>query len=466
MNIGFVSGRIAGTDGVSLETHKWAQVLEGMGHKAFYCAGELEEDGPPGLLVPEMYFHTEEADWIVDHAYGTTQAHPELRPRIRRLADHSRSACTPLSRSTSIDLLVPENALTIPIQISLAIALAELIEETGIPVIAHHHDFYWEREVYLTNCIQDLLDRYFPPRLPSIRHTVINSPAQRDLKARFGLDAVVVPNVFDFAVPAPQPDAYSADLRDGDRPDARGSPDLAADAHHPPQGDRAGDRAGGALGRSAQQVCALARHRRGPGLPGRIGRAGGASRAWTCACRSTRSTACAPMRDGNKVYGLWDVYPHADFVTYPSLYEGFGNALIEAIYFKLPTLVNRYSVYEADIGPLGFDLIEIDGEVTDEAVEATRERAGRIRRGPTADGRDQLCPGGGALFVPGGRAAARAAVGEFWLRALHRGARRRHRGTRGDAEGRGERQEGPNVAHACSEGPAVFSPFPCVLSVA
>jgi mannosylglucosylglycerate synthase len=77
-------------------------------------------------------------------------------------------------------------------------------------------------------------------------------------------------------------------------------------------------------------------------------------------------------RDGNKVYGLWDVYPHADFVTYPSLYEGFGNALIEAIYFKLPTLVNRYSVYEADIGPLGFDLIEIDGEITDKAVEATR----------------------------------------------------------------------------------------------
>jgi glycosyltransferase involved in cell wall biosynthesis len=77
-------------------------------------------------------------------------------------------------------------------------------------------------------------------------------------------------------------------------------------------------------------------------------------------------------RDGAKVYGLWDVYPHADFVTYPSLYEGFGNALIEAIYFRLPTLVNRYSVYAADIGPLGFDLVEIDGCVTGEAVEATR----------------------------------------------------------------------------------------------
>jgi hypothetical protein len=125
MNVGFVSGRLAGTDGVSLETHKWAEVMEGMGHTAFYCAGELEEDGPPGLLVPEMYFHTEEADWIVDHAYGTTDEHPELRPRVRRLADFIKERLYAFIAQYGIDLLVPENALTIPIQISLAIALAE-----------------------------------------------------------------------------------------------------------------------------------------------------------------------------------------------------------------------------------------------------------------------------------------------------------------------------------------------------
>ena len=37
--------------------------------------------------------------------------------------------------------------------------------------------------------------------------------------------------------------------------------------------------------------------------------------------------------EGRKVYTLWDLYHHADFVTYPSTYEGFGNALLEAIYF-------------------------------------------------------------------------------------------------------------------------------------
>ena len=56
-------------------------------------------------------------------------------------------------------------------------------------------------------------------------------------------------------------------------------------------------------------------------------------------------------RNGRKQYTLWDAYPHADLVTYPSLYEGFGNALLETIYFKRLAVVNRYPVYVADLAP-------------------------------------------------------------------------------------------------------------------
>jgi glycosyltransferase involved in cell wall biosynthesis len=76
---------------------------------------------------------------------------------------------------------------------------------------------------------------------------------------------------------------------------------------------------------------------------------------------------------GNKLYTLWDVYPHADLVTYPSLYEGFGNAFLEAVYFKKPLLVNRYSVYVVDIEPKGFDTVAIDGFLTHAAVERVRQ---------------------------------------------------------------------------------------------
>jgi glycosyltransferase involved in cell wall biosynthesis len=69
---------------------------------------------------------------------------------------------------------------------------------------------------------------------------------------------------------------------------------------------------------------------------------------------------------------LHDAYLAADLITYPSLYEGYGNALIEAIFYGKPVVVNRYSVYVADIAPLGLKFIEIDGEVTDATVAAVR----------------------------------------------------------------------------------------------
>ncbi|MBW1994507.1 MAG: glycosyltransferase family 1 protein, partial [Deltaproteobacteria bacterium] len=41
-HVGFISTRIAGTDGVSLEIGKWAHVMESFGLKCFYFAGELD----------------------------------------------------------------------------------------------------------------------------------------------------------------------------------------------------------------------------------------------------------------------------------------------------------------------------------------------------------------------------------------------------------------------------------------
>jgi mannosylglucosylglycerate synthase len=72
-------------------------------------------------------------------------------------------------------------------------------------------------------------------------------------------------------------------------------------------------------------------------------------------------------------YSLWDIYPHADFITFPSLSEGFGNAFLEAIYFKKPLLVNRYSTFIKDIEPKGFDLPIMDGFLSRKTVNIVKE---------------------------------------------------------------------------------------------
>ena len=67
------------------------------------------------------------------------------------------------------------------------------------------------------------------------------------------------------------------------------------------------------------------------------------------------------------------ILTHADFVTFPSLYEGFGNAFLEAIYFKKPLMVNRYAIFVSDIEPKGFDLVHMDANLTAETVQAVKE---------------------------------------------------------------------------------------------
>jgi glycosyltransferase involved in cell wall biosynthesis len=76
--------------------------------------------------------------------------------------------------------------------------------------------------------------------------------------------------------------------------------------------------------------------------------------------------------DGRTTYSLADMYDACDLVTYPSLIEGFGNAYLEAVYHRRPVFVNRYPVYDLDIRPKGFRNVEMDGFVTEAAVEETR----------------------------------------------------------------------------------------------
>ena len=78
-------------------------------------------------------------------------------------------------------------------------------------------------------------------------------------------------------------------------------------------------------------------------------------------------------KDGKKIYTLDDVYPHADLVTYPSSIEGFGNAFLEAVYYRRPILVNNYSIYEVDIKPKGFRTVWFDGYISTETLKKVRE---------------------------------------------------------------------------------------------
>jgi glycosyltransferase involved in cell wall biosynthesis len=377
-NVAFISTRIAGTDGVSLEIEKWADIFEQEGFTCFYFAGELDRPTERCYLVPEAHFTHPDIKDVYLASFANTGRERVVSKKIYQLAIKLKDHLYEFVEKFNIQIIIPENALTIPLNIPLGIALTEFIAETNIQTIAHHHDFYWERDRFMVNAVQDYLNMAFPPVLPSIHHVVINSVADAQLSLRTGVSARIAPNVMDFENPPPPPDEYTSDVRR-----ALGIEDDELFILQP---TRVVQRKGiehaiemvHRLGRKAKLIVSHASGDEGHDYEQRLIEYSKLMQVDTVFVSDIINEQRGVTADGRKIYTLEDIYPYADLVTYPSTFEGFGNAFLETIYFRKPIVVNAYSIYTKDIKPKGFSVIEIDGYVTSQAVE----KAGQILDNP------------------------------------------------------------------------------------
>ncbi|MEN8247233.1 MAG: glycosyltransferase family 4 protein, partial [Thermodesulfobacteriota bacterium] len=287
------------------------------------------------------------------------------------LKEEIKNALEAFYERFQFDILVVQNALAIPVNIPLGLALTEFIAESSIPTIAHHHDFFWERQQFHSFAAMDYLRSAFPPVLPNIQHVVINSLAGEELARRTGAAWTLIPNVMDFKSLPPEIDDYTADFRK--------EIGLDDDSLLIVQPTRLVSRKG--IETAIELVSRLKLDNSALVIPHEAGDEGFAYRRRVEEYASYMGVRLIIMNhrigktrgrtaDGCKQYTLWDVYPHADLVTYPSIYEGYGNAFVEAIYFRKPVLINRYAIYEADIEPKGFQVIAIDGFITDETIDS------------------------------------------------------------------------------------------------
>jgi len=375
LRIGFVATRFAGTDGVSLEAEKWAVELRAMGHDVYYFAGIVDRPADKSRVVPEAYFGHPDVAAIGEAVFGSAgSGRPATVSRaIDELTAHLKSTLHDYVRDFELDMLLPENALTIPMHLPLGLAITHFAAETGIPVLAHHHDFAWERQRFMVNSATDLISAAFPPALPNVRHACINTAQREALARRLGRTARVIPNVMDFEDPPPPPDEVTAALR--------ADLGLAADELFVLAPVRVVPRKGlehavelvARLRRPARLVVSHAAGDEGLEYEARIREYAhllGVEVLW--AAERVADFERTTDAEGRQRYALGDLYDACDLVAYPSLIEGFGNAYLEAVYHRAPVLVNRYPVYDLDIRPKGFRNVEMNGYLTDAVVEQTR----------------------------------------------------------------------------------------------
>jgi len=294
-----------------------------------------------------------------------------LRKSINNIKDIIKNKLIDIIDKKDIKYLSIENALSIPLNIPLGIALSEIISEKKIRAVTRHHDLYWEREEFLKDCIQDILDEYFPPNIERLEHVVINTIAQRALYSKKKIRANYVPNAFDFEV--------LGDFNEKNK-DLRHKLDMGDNDYLFLQPTRIIQRK--KIERSIKLVQELSKKVKEniylfiTGKPEKdeisyfykIKKLSEEKKINLILSGSYGSGGGFLEKDLFKLYNIYNMYNCCDLVTLPSDVEGFGNPVIEACAFRKPLFVNNYPVL-MDMLSKGFDFIVIDGEVNSSCIE-------------------------------------------------------------------------------------------------
>ncbi len=386
MKCAIVHYRVGRTDGVSLEIAKRKRMLENAGYSVFLVGGDRSLGAD--LIIPELEFDSPEIRCIKENAFAyfkrSDLSSDELMAEIERISDAIKSQFMEFQKEEHIDCLFVHNIFSHGRHIAAASAFAHIAEELNIPVVATHHDFYWERPDYskvTSHAVYDYLQTFVPARLLNIDHICINSQAAVMLEKRFGVKPHVLGDIFDFGQ---KPwDIYNfnsdlisrLDLREDDlvvlhatRLVRRKAVELAVQFVQRLSYYR--DKLVGQrlyndklLTADSRIVLVLS------------GYAEDSSREYEVELQKFIAESGIEFRYADdlveaertfapvKRYALSDFYAIADMVTYTSLQEGWGNQFIEAMFARRPIVLFEYPVFISDIKAEGYNYISLGNQI-------------------------------------------------------------------------------------------------------
>jgi glycosyltransferase involved in cell wall biosynthesis len=378
--IGIVSGKLGDVDGVSLEADKWIEMLDSFGHEVFTIAGRyatpLRKPVPERqYTLPQIRFDTpEQREYerlVFPHlSKRPPQLNSEQRQAVvEQLEGHGADVAGALHdivRENDIDVLIAENTNAMPMTLLGGMAVHRVATEQRVATIFHHHDFWWERSRFSDTRIRGLLTRIMPPVDLGLEHVVISSYAAHILRSLKRVSPFIIPNCEDFDHPVERDDynaTFRRELGFGDDdilvvqptrivprkriedsvrllvrfaerfPEFRGRLHYIISLY---QGDEPNE----------NYIEQIREQARAAGLPFHL---------ISDRVASTRGTD----EQGRCIFTNRDVLANADLVTYLPIWEGFGNALLEAVAARVPVVTTTYLVYKTDVMITGLRNIEI-----------------------------------------------------------------------------------------------------------
>ncbi|MDC7228302.1 MAG: glycosyltransferase family 4 protein [Spirochaetales bacterium] len=376
----FISGKLGDVDGVSLEVEKWIDILAAEGHEIFaisgkFCSNLHTVPQKRRLLIEDISFdspHQHEYEQMVFPYLNKFQTYisEEKLKAVAEDMNHKSSyiadSIFEFIQTNSIDVVVAQNTNAMPMTLLGGLAVYKLCSEKRIATIFHHHDFWWERSRFVNSAIETILSKTMPPQIPGIEHVVLSTYASHILRSIKRVHPRIIPNCEDFDNPVTL-DEYNSDFRK----ELGFSDDdiLVLQPTRIVQRKRIEDsvRFVGKLGMRYPEI------RRRLHLIISLYQGDEPDENYIAMIKNLAESYEVPLHfisdrvasirgnnaGGQKLYTNRDVLANADFVTYLPIWEGFGNALLEAVAAKVPVVTSTYLVYKTDIRIHDFNVIEV-----------------------------------------------------------------------------------------------------------
>ena len=376
----FISGKLGDVDGVSLEVDKWIAILNKLGHEIFAISGVFSSplknvESENCLSLDQIRFDSDEQKYFEKLVFPHLSKHPphlsiekkvSIIDQLVEAGNETASIIYEFIQKKNIDVLIGQNTNAMPMSLLAGIAVHKLATEKRMAVIFHHHDFWWERSRFSHNHIEAFLNQIMPPTDLGIEHVVISSYAAHILRSIKRVNPHVVNNCEDFDNP-PVIDEYNSHFRKDlgfkeddllfvqptrvvPRKRIEDSVEFVAQymERYPENSHR------------VHFIISLyegdeTEHDYVAEIKAQADK------------RNVRLHFIADRIESirrqdeilGRVYTNRDVLVNADIVTYLPVWEGFGNAFLEAVAARVPVVTSTYLVYKTDIKMCGFRNIEI-----------------------------------------------------------------------------------------------------------
>lgn len=381
--------RIGKTDGVSLEIIKRKKILEKLGHDVRLISGPIQESSD--YVIDSLEFDSTRVIKVRHNAFEVFENfknEKQFESYINEISESIKGDFLKIHGRENFEYLFLHNIFTHGRHIASAKAFLEIAEETKIKVVSVNHDFYWigsYRNIYkpTNNFVRKFLQKYSPPKSTKITHVTINSINRKALQRKIGQKSTVLPDTFDFVQKPWQKDKFNNDFLQNlgiDKEDLivlqatriskRKGIEMALDftkALAMEKNKLTGRTLynGKTLTHKSRVVIILAGYAEKDSLPykkllEKLLRKLNLDAYLISDLIGARRKKVA----GGKLYSLWDVYVHADIVTFPSIWEGWGNQLLEAVFAKKPVVLFEYPVFQSDIKKEGYNFISLGKKMT------------------------------------------------------------------------------------------------------